>query len=178
MDEVKSKVKKLDRIAYVLSAVVLALVVLMRGDYKPDLGFDTTFIPALVAGINSAVTICLLAALLAIKSKNVKLHRNLVNAAMLLSACFLLFYVLYHFTNYETPFCKEGIIRKVYFFFLITHIILAGISLPFILMTYIRGYVGDLSGHRRMAKWVYPIWLYVAATGPLVYFMLRPCYPF
>jgi putative membrane protein len=95
--------------------------------------------------------------------------------AMVLSACFLLSYTGYHFTTEEILFCREGMIRSVYYVLLFSHIILAGLSLPFILLTFIRGFTGDYATHRKMAKWVFPVWLYVAATGPIVYLFLGPC---
>ena len=150
--------KKLDRVSYVISAVVIALVIFMRGDYKPNLGIDFTFIPMLNAIINTLVAVVLLVALYFTKNKNLKAHQRSINVAMLLSLLFLLFYVLYHFTNYETKYCGEGIMRSIYFFVLISHIILAGLSLPFILMTWIRGYTGQVAKHRKMTKWVFPIW--------------------
>jgi putative membrane protein len=168
--------KKLDRISYVISAVVIALVIFMRGDYKPDLGIDFTFIPKLNAIINSLVALVLLLALYFIKNKNIKAHQRSINVAMVLSLFFLLFYVLYHFTNYETKYCGEGLSKTIYFIVLISHIILAGVSLPFILMTWIRGFTGQITKHRKMTKWVFPVWFYVAITGPIVYLMLAPCY--
>ncbi len=169
--------KKLDKVAYVLSAIVIALVILMRGDYKPDLGFDTSFLPAVNAILNTFCALCLMMAVFFIKRRNIIMHRRMIYGAMVFSALFLLCYVLYHFTNVETKYCGEGTDRIIYFVILITHIILAGLSLPFILMTFIRGYTFQVEKHRKMAKWVYPIWLYVAITGPVVYLMLAPCYP-
>ncbi|MCL4157717.1 UNVERIFIED_CONTAM: hypothetical protein GTU68_034633 [Idotea baltica] len=104
------------------------------------------------------------------------LHRKLMTTAMLLSALFLLSYVVYHFTTPETKFCGEGAIRMVYFFFLITHIILAAAILPFILFTYIRAYTNQFEKHVKLARWVFPLWLYVAVTGPILFLMLSPCY--
>lgn len=170
--------KKLDKIAVVLSVVVVGLVIFMRGDYKPDLGFDTTFIPRINAILNSGVAIALLAALVMIKQRKVVAHQVMINVAMVLSALFLVGYVLYHFTNYETSYCGEGTIRTVYFVLLISHIVLAGLSLPFIMFTYIRGVTGQYEAHRRLARKVWPVWFYVALTGPIVYLMLSPCYQF
>lgn len=169
--------KKLDKLAYILSAVVIALVIFMRGDYKPDLGFDTTGLPAVNAILNTFCALSLMAAVFFIKRKNIIMHRRMIYASMVFSALFLVCYVLYHFTNVETKYCGEGIKKTVYFIILITHIILAGLSLPFILLTFIRGYTFQVEKHKKMAKWVYPIWLYVAMSGPVVYFMLAPCYP-
>ncbi|MBK9254501.1 MAG: DUF420 domain-containing protein [Saprospiraceae bacterium] len=167
--------KKLDTVAYIVSVLVLVLVVMMRR-FKIDLGVDFSFLPPFHAVFNTIVTICLLAALYFIKQKNIEAHRKSVFAAMIFSALFLLCYVLYHFTTVETTFCKDGIIRTFYFILLISHIVLAAVSFPFILLTFIRGYTFQVEKHRKMAKWVYPMWLYVAITGPICYLMLKPCY--
>ena len=87
---------------------------------------------------------------------------------------FLLSYVLYHITNKETSY--EGDLVGLYYFILSTHIVLSGISLPFILFSYYRAFIGDVSGHKKLVKWAYPVWLYVALTGPIVYLMLSPYY--
>lgn len=104
------------------------------------------------------------------------MHQRFINAAMIGSIVFLLFYVAYHFTTGETKFGGEGMIRKVYFFLLITHIILAAISLPMIVQTWVLGFCGMVDRHRKWTRIVFPIWLYVAITGPICYLMLRPYY--
>ncbi|HMU04464.1 MAG TPA: DUF420 domain-containing protein, partial [Saprospiraceae bacterium] len=143
---------------------------------KIDLGVDFSFLPPIHAVLNTLVTICLLAAIYFIKRKEVESHRKAIYGALLFSGLFLLCYVLYHFTTEETTYCKEGAIRSVYFFLLISHIIFAGLSLPFILLTFTRGFTFQVEKHRKMARWVFPIWLYVAITGPICYLMLKPCY--
>lgn len=171
-----SLAKKLNTYAYIVSAAVLLLVGLMRR-VKIDLGIDFSFLPPVHAVLNAATFVTLLAALYQIRRKNIAAHRRLVYLAMGLSATFLLCYVLYHFTTPETPYCDAGAVpRSVYFFTLITHIALAAGSFPFILLTFIRAYTNQIDAHRRMARWVYWVWLYVALTGPVVYLMLRPCY--
>lgn len=167
--------KKMNKVAWVVSAAVLLLVVFMR-QIKIDTAVDFTFLPGVYSTINGIVAVFLIAALLAIKKGNASLHRKLMTAAMGLSAVFLLCYVLYHITTPETKFCQEGGIRYVYFFLLITHIVLAAIIFPFILFTYIRAYTHQFAKHVRLAKWVFPLWLYVALTGPILYLMLLPCY--
>ena len=97
-------------------------------------------------------------------------------AAMVCSALFLLCYVAYHFTNEETRFGGEGFARTAYFVLLISHIVLAALSLPFILQTWIYGFTNQFEKHRKMAKLVFPVWLYVALTGPICYLMLQPYY--
>lgn len=167
--------KKLNILAWVFTFIVWALVGAMR-QYKFDVPIDTSFFPAISASLNTIVALCLLLALYFIKNKNVRAHKNAIYAAMVCSALFFLTYVGYHFTTEETKFCKTGTIRSIYFFVLLSHIVLAGLSFPFILFTFIRGFTGQVTRHRKMAKWVFPVWFYVAITGPIVYLMLRPCY--
>lgn len=167
--------KKLNVYAYVISAAVLALVGVMRR-VKIDLGIEFSFLPPVHAVLNTLAAISLVAAVLYIKKGNVEMHRKSIYAAMTFSFLFLLCYVLYHFTTEETKYCGEGTMRSIYFFILITHIVLAGLSLPFILLTFIKGYAGLVQEHKKMTKWVYPIWLYVAVTGPICYLLLAPCY--
>jgi len=111
-----------------------------------------------------------------IKNRRIVQHQKIMTSAMLTSFIFLLCYVLYHITTPETMYCKEGVIRYVYFFLLISHVILAAISFPFVLFTFVRGYTRQDEAHKKMARWIFPIWLYVCITGPLCYLMLYPCY--
>lgn len=168
------RIKKLNTVAWTLTLIIWLLVGIMRR-IKFETPFDLSFLAGVNAIFNTGVSFALLAALYFIRRQEVIRHRSSIYVAMLLSAGFLVTYVLYHFTNEEVVYCREGFERSVYYFVLFSHIILAGLSLPFILMTFIRGYVGDYERHRRMAKWVYPVWLYVAVTGPIVYLMLYPC---
>ncbi len=167
--------KRLNVLAYAVSAAVLFLVVLMRR-VKLDLGVDFTFLPPLHASLNALSALILVYALWAIKRKDIQAHRRAIYAAMVCSVLFLLSYVLYHFTTPETRYGGEGWLRYVYFFLLITHIVLAAVTLPFILLTFIRAYTGQFERHKKMSRWVFPLWLYVAVTGPICYLMLRPYY--
>ena len=167
--------KKLNTAATIISIIVLALVVMMRR-IKIETTIDFTWLPPFYSFLNGLTAVILLVALYYIKQKNITAHKTAMYFAISMSVLFLLCYVLYHITTPETAFCKEGSIRYVYFFLLITHIVLAAVILPFILFTFVRAYTGQIDRHRKMAKWVFPFWLYVAATGPIIYLMLRPCY--
>ncbi|MBK8967507.1 MAG: DUF420 domain-containing protein [Lewinellaceae bacterium] len=167
--------KRLNIVAYVLSGVVLLLVGLMRR-VKIDLGVDFSFLPPLHASLNALAAVILVFAYYFIRKKQVEAHRRAIYAAMICSALFLVSYVLYHFTTPETRFGGTGTIRTVYFFFLITHVVLAALILPFVLLTFNRAYTAQFDRHKRMARWVFPLWLYVAITGPICYLMLRPYY--
>jgi putative membrane protein len=167
--------KKLNTLAYVVSVVVLLLVGLMRR-VKIQTDIDFSFLPPVHASLNALTAVILVVAFIHIKNGRVEQHRKAIYAAMVTSALFLLSYVLYHFTTPETRFGGEGIIRYVYFFILITHIILAALTLPFILLTFNRAYTDQFDRHKKMARWVFPLWLYVAVTGPVCYLMLKPYY--
>ena len=169
--------RRLTVVAWVLTVVVWTLVGAMRRIKLPlPDGIELTFLPLVHAILNSLVAVFLVAALVAIKRKKVGLHKRLVGMAMLCSVAFLGCYVAYHITTEETRFGGEGAIRIVYFVLLITHIVLAALSLPFILQTWIYGFTNQVAKHRKMAKWVFPVWLYVAVSGPVCYLMLRPYY--
>lgn len=182
--------KKLNVAAYVISAVVLLLVGAMRRLPKLDLGIDFSFLPPVHATLNGMAAVCLVAALYFIKNKNMERHRNMIYAAMGFSALFLVSYVLYHSTTPEIIFgdadhsgalsdeerLAVGGTRTAYLVLLGTHIVLAGGILPFILLTFNRAFTQQYDRHKRMARWVFPLWLYVAITGPLCYLMLKPYY--
>jgi putative membrane protein len=168
-------IKKLDWAAIAISIVVLGLVVLMR-QVKIDVGINFHFLPPVHAVLNTLTAISLVAAVRFIKQKNVVAHQRMINIAMLLSAAFLGCYVAYHFTTEETRYGGVGAMRYVYFLLLITHIVLAATMLPFILFTYTRGYMRRVDSHKRLARWVFPLWLYVAVSGPICYLMLMPYY--
>lgn len=164
---------------WIVTALVLVLVGLMR---RPELrlilpdGVHLDFLPAVHAVLNATVAVFLIAALVAVKNRNYLGHQRCMTTAMILSALFLLCYVAYHFTNEETKFGGEGVIRFIYLFLLLTHIFAAATSFPLILLTYLAGWSDQRERHRRLAKLTYPMWLYVAITGPVCYLMLRPYY--
>ena len=163
--------------AIVLSVAVLLLVGIMRRpEFKIQTEIDFSFLAPFHATVNALTAVVLFFAFKYVKEKKYNLHRRLINLALILSAVFLTSYVIYHFTTEETRFCQQGAIRYVYFFLLITHVVLAGLILPFILITYTRAFTGRFPLHKKMARWVAPLWFYVAVTGPIVYLLLRPCY--
>ncbi len=168
--------RNLTRWAWIVSLVVFLLVVSMRR-FKIQTSIDFTMLPAIYSGLNVITALLLIIAYYFIRvKKNMARHRAAMQFAIVCSTLFLLLYVLYHITTQETLYCGEGVIRILYFVILISHIILAATILPFILMTYIRAYTNQFVKHKRMARWVWPLWLYVAITGPLVYVFLLPCH--
>lgn len=139
-------------------------------------GYDFSFLPPLYASINALTAICLIVAVIAVKNKKPRLHEILMKICMGLSCLFLGMYVLYHITSESTPYGGTGSIRYVYFFILITHILLSIVVIPFVLFTFARALTGDFVRHRKLAKYTFPLWLYVAVTGVIVYLMISPYY--
>lgn len=168
--------KKLYPIAWALTVVVLGLVGAMRRVKKLDIGFELDFLPPVHATLNSIVAILLVVALITAQQRKITAHRRAITAALICSALFLLCYVSYHFTTPETKFGGVGGVRIVYFVLLISHIVLAVVSFPLILFTWIFGFTGQVTRHRKFAKITFPMWLYVAVSGPICYLMLRPYY--
>lgn len=174
-------IQKNDRLANIiiisLSVVVFALVVLMR-KVKIDLGFDfdTHIFPKISAALNSIVAVLLLAGLLAVKQKKFEVHKRIMLSAVVCSILFLVTYVLYHFTTTETTYGGTGSSKLIYLIILLTHITLAGVILPFILFAVYRGLTGEYIRHKKLTRYVWPIWFYVSVTGVIVYFMISPYY--
>lgn len=173
--------KKNDKQARLLiitvSLVVFAAVVfLSRFTLTVDLGFDVHVFALINAVINSAVSGLLVWALIAVKGKNYELHKKLMLGAMVLSILFLVSYICHHLFAGETKFGGSGTIKGVYYFILLTHIPLAGVILPFILFTAYRGLTGEYADHKKLARYTWPLWLYVSVTGVLVYLLISPYY--
>lgn len=156
--------------------VFVAVVILGRVKVNVELGFDEHLFAKINAAINSTVSFLLLAGLLAVKNKKYILHKRIMLSALGLSCLFLVSYICHHLFSGETTFGAEGTIRYIYYFILVTHIILAAIVLPFILFTAYRALIGEWPRHKKLAKITWPIWFYVAVTGVLVYFMISPYY--
>jgi putative membrane protein len=169
--------KKLNRWAWVISIVVF-LVVAMMGNpmFRIQTTIDFSFLPVFHSTMNAITAVLLIAALYFIKNKNKTRHQQMIYIAMGTSALFLASYVTYHLTTPAVKFGGEGTIRIVYFTLLISHIVLAAVGMPFILLTFIRAFTGQFERHKRMARWVWWIWFYIASTGPICYLMLRPYY--
>jgi len=183
--------RKLKIVIWILTIVVLALVLAMRMPNKLDVGIDFSFLPPVHAAINTAVAVLLITAILTVKLKLIFLHKLAINIAMLFSVAFLLCYVAYHFTVPETLFGdldhngelseieRMGVVtaRPIYLAILLSHIALAALSFPLILFTWMFGYTNQFDKHRVFAKITFPMWLYVAVTGPICYYMLKSYYP-
>ncbi len=161
----------------IFSFVVFAVVVLLgKLKLEVDLGFDVHVFATFNAFINAAVAILLVAALMAVKRKKYLLHKKMMIAALILSIIFLVSYIAHHLFAGDTKFGGVGMIRTFYFTILITHIFLASVILPFILFTTYRALIGEFEAHKKKAKITWPLWFYVAATGPIIYLLISPYY--
>jgi len=175
MNEIASNTDgKYNKIIIILSVIIPVAVALLFS-VKIE-GYDFSFLPPIYASINGLTAILLIAALIAIKNKNRKLHERLMKVCIGLSASFLVMYVLYHMTSDSTPFGGEGFVRNIYFFILITHILLSIVVIPLVLFTFVKALSERFDKHRKLAKITFPIWLYVAITGVVVYLMISPYY--
>lgn len=178
----KAELKKNDKLAktliYLVSAVVFLVVVSLRylKFTNVDLGFDVHLLAKANAIINGTVSVLLVAALVAVKSKNFELHKKLMKGAIFLSVIFLVTYIGHHMFAGETEFPKDNPMRGFYLVILSTHIVLAAIILPFILFTAYRALIAEFPEHKKLARYTWPIWFYVAVTGVIVYFMISPYY--
>jgi len=186
--------KKNDKLAYILigifSVVVLAVVsFLSKFTLEVELPFDKHIFALINAVINSSVAVLLIAGLIAVKQKKYKLHKSIMMTAMVLSLLFLVTYIAHHLLAGEAIYGDtdfDGVLsegewyvatnRDIYLLLLGTHIVLAATSLPFILFTAYRALTSDFAAHKKLAKRVWPIWFYVAATGPIIYLMIKQYY--
>ena len=184
--------KRANWLIIIFSVVVFGVVSALGGlpHLKVDLGFDVHLFAAFNAVVNSLVSILLIAALWLVKQRKYTLHRNVMYTAMVLSILFLVSYIAHHLLAGETRFgdadhdglvsaaelAKVGGVRTFYFILLSTHILLAAIILPFILYTAYRAMTGEFAKHKKLAKYTWPLWLYVSITGVVVYLMISPYY--
>lgn len=170
---------KYNKLIVVLSIAIPAVVALLFGVNLKRMGFDVeplSFLPPIYATINGLTAIILVAAVIAIKNGKRSLHENLMKFAIACSVAFLAMYVAYHMTSDSTKFGGEGVVKYVYYFILITHIVLSVIIIPLVLTTYVKAWSQQFDKHKKIAKITFPIWLYVAVTGVIVYLMISPYY--
>lgn len=184
-----TKEAQFKKIIYALSAIIPLVVVLL---FRVDLGagINTDFLPPIYATTNGLTAILLIIALWAIKQKNIALHERIIKICIGLSVLFLVLYVVRHMTSSETVFGDtdgDGILsdiergalgstRYIYYFILVTHIALSVVVIPMVLLAYMRGMLRQIEKHKKMVRFAFPIWLYVAVTGVVVYLMIAPYY--
>ena len=171
MNEQKEPFKKWIIAVSIIVPVLVAILFRVKIE-----GYDFSFLPPIYATINGVTAILLVSAIVAIKNRKRRLHERLMKTCILLSATFLVMYVLYHMTSDATPYGGGGLLRTVYFFILITHILLSIIIIPLVLFTFVRALSGNFEKHKALAKFTFPSWLYVAVTGVIVYLMISPYY--
>lgn len=171
----ESSVEKKYKPWILVLSIAVPVIVAVLFTVKID-GYDTSFLPPIYASLNALTAVFLIAAVVSIKNKKVDLHRKLMTSAIAFSVLFLVLYVVYHSTSDSTPFGGEGWIRAVYFTLLISHILLSVIIIPLVLVTYVRALAQKFDKHRKIARITFPIWLYVAITGVVVYLMISPYY--
>lgn len=171
--------QKFSKLIIVVSILIPVVVAILFNVKLKDLGYNVeplSFLPPIYATINGITAVVLVAGVLAIKNGKRQLHKQLMTTAIALSVAFLVMYVAYHMTTDSTKFGGEGIIRNVYFIILISHILLSIAVIPLVLITYVRALAEKFDNHKKIAKITFPIWLYVAVTGVVVYLMISPYY--
>jgi len=183
--------KKAHILIWIFSAIVFFAVVLLdRITLDVSLGFDPHIFAKLSAGVNSLVALLLIIGLIMVKQKKYELHKKVMMSTMVLSVLFLVFYIAHHLFTGETKYgdlnhdfvlsddekSMAGMMRYVYYFIIGTHITLAGIVMPFVLYSAYRGLTAEYIKHKKLVRYTFPIWLYVAITGVIVYFMISPFY--
>ncbi len=190
MNQISIKEKNYNRWIIILSLVIPVAVAFLFTVRLPGVE-RLGFLPPIYATINALTAVILIYAVIQIKNGNRKMHENLMKTAIVLSILFLVMYVLYHATSDSTKFgdmnldgvvsdaekAEVGFMAYIYYFILLTHILLSIAVIPFVLITYVRALSERFDKHRKIAKITFPIWLYVAVTGVIVYFMISPYYP-
>jgi putative membrane protein len=167
-----AQIKSFKKLIVALSIVIPLAVALLFG-IKVE-GLDFSFLPPIYATINGVTAILLVSAVIAVKSKNIKLHQNLMKTALVFSLAFLVLYVLYHISSDSTSY--RGGFPGIYYTILISHIILSIVVIPLVLFTYFYAWQGDFERHKKWTRFSFPIWLYVAVTGVVVYLLIAPYY--
>ncbi len=171
--------KKYNTLIIVVSIIIPIVVAILFGVKLKDFGYDVaplSFLPPIYATTNGFTAVLLISAVVAIKNGKRKLHERMMTSAIALSIAFLVMYVAYHMTADSTKFGGVGAIRYVYFFILVTHIVLSIVIIPMVLITYVRALGKNFDKHKKIARITFPIWLYVAVTGVVVYLMISPYY--
>ena len=166
---------KFKNLIIAVSIAIPVVVVVLFNIKLPNVA-PLNFLPPIYATINGITAILLIGALVAIKNQNRQIHQTLMQLALLCSVLFLGMYVAYNMTSDSTPYGGEGLVRYLYFFILTTHILLSIAVIPMVLFSYLRAWTGDFERHKKLARITFPIWLYVAITGVVVYLMIAPFY--
>ncbi len=172
---VESSPSKKYNVYIVILSIAIPIVVALMFSVKLDVQLPI-FLPPIYATINAITGVLLIIAVWAIKNKKRLLHERLMKTAILCSVVFLMMYLAYHMTSDSTKFGGEGAIKYIYLFILLTHILLSIVVIPFVLLTYVRAITNDFEKHKKIAKITFPLWLYVAVSGVVVYVLISPYY--
>jgi putative membrane protein len=170
----ESKIKQF-KLLITIASIAIPLVVALLFKVKID-GIDFSFLPPIYATLNGITAVLLVFALIYIKSGNRAMHEKMINISMVLSLLFLVCYVAYHMTSDPTPYGGTGTAKYLYYFILISHIILSVAVVPLVLFSYLFAWQGDFTRHKKWTKMTWPLWFYVAVTGVVVYLMISPFY--
>lgn len=175
---ISAKQSVLTRIIVIVSVLIPIVVALLMFTAAPEVetAIDLHLLPRFHAILNSLTAICLVLSFVFIKQRKIAAHKTVNVFALLFSVLFLVSYVVYHSLAPSTSYGGEGWIRYVYYFILITHIILAALIVPLVLFTFLRAFTQQFDKHKKIARWTLPLWLYVAVTGVIVYIMISPYY--
>jgi putative membrane protein len=166
------KPERYNKLIVVVSIVIPLAVAALFGIKIP--GYDFSFLPPIYATINGITAVLLVIAVIAIKNGKRLMHERIMKVCIFLSVCFLVMYVAYHMTSETTHFGGTGTVRFIYLFILITHIVLSVAIIPMVLFSFVRAISGDFVRHKKLSKVTFPLWLYVAVTGVVVYLMISP----
>jgi putative membrane protein len=175
MTNSESRNKKFRALIWILSILIPVVVAILFNVKIPGVE-RMGFLPPIYATINGITAFILVIAVFQIKKGNRKVHERLMKIAILCSILFLLMYIVYHMTSESTPYGGEGLLRYVYFIILISHILLSIAIIPLVLITYYRAFTQQFQKHRRIARIAFPLWLYVAISGVVIYLMISPYY--
>ena len=175
MQTAAAKEKQFNRGITIISIIIPVVVAILFGVRLPNVE-PLSFLPPVYATINGLTAVLLIVAVWAIKNGRQRLHQKVMTGCIALSLLFLIMYVAYHMTSDSTAFGGEGAIRYLYYFILISHILLSIAIIPLVLLTYARAYLKQFERHKKLARITFPVWLYVAVTGVVVYLMISPYY--
>jgi putative membrane protein len=167
--------KKYNKLITAVSILIPVLVAILFTVRIPNVA-PLDFLPPIYASINALTALILIIAYVAIRKKKIKLHESLMKTAIALSLLFLVMYVAYHMTSDPTPFGGDGSLKYIYYFLLISHILLSIGIIPMVLITYVRAISKRFADHKKISVITFPIWLYIAITGVIVYLMIAPYY--
>ena len=161
----------------VIVPTVVAILLFMPYKMKLDVSW-IYFLPHLIGMLNTTTSLSLVAGFIAVKRKKIAYHRLFMTISFVLGTIFLVTYIIYHATVPSTKFGGEGMVKNIYYFFLLSHILLSVVVVPFVLLAFYYALTNKIDKHKKVVKFTLPIWLYVSVTGVIIYLMISPYYQF